>query len=112
MGNSGYHKAGSTQLHLGVESAEKKGKSMRKLFVTALVVILVSPFLYGAQCQKTCRTSEYRSPIHFMPQLPTKKCVGDVMPFYWKGEYHVFYLTNPLGNRSDKLEGISAGIET
>ena len=37
----------------------------------------------------------YRSLIHFMP---SKRAVGDVMPFYWKGEYHVFYLTNPTGN--------------
>ena len=37
----------------------------------------------------------YRSLIHFMPG---KRAVGDVMPFYWKGEYHVFYLTNPTGN--------------
>ena len=24
--------------------------------------------------------------------------VGDVIPFYWKGEYHVFYLLNATGN--------------
>jgi hypothetical protein len=34
----------------------------------------------------------YTDPIHFKPKLPTKKAVGDVMPFYWKGEYHIFYL--------------------
>ena len=41
------------------------------------------------------RPAPYRSPIHFMP---SRRAVGDVMPFYWKGEYHVFFLTNPTGN--------------
>ena len=36
---------------------------------------------------------ETDDPIHFRPKLPAKKTVGDVMPFYWKGEYHIFYLT-------------------
>jgi len=40
-------------------------------------------------------TPAYRSPIHFKP---SRRKVGDVMPFYWKGQYHVFYLTNPTGN--------------
>ncbi|MCX6343518.1 MAG: hypothetical protein NT018_00420 [Armatimonadetes bacterium] len=44
---------------------------------------------------------EYRSPIHFMP---AKRAVGDVMPFYWKGEYHVYYLTNPTGNNDVNWE--------
>ena len=35
------------------------------------------------------------SPIHFIPR---KRAVGDVMPFFWNGAYHVFYLTNPTGN--------------
>ena len=47
-------------------------------------------------------------PIHFKPKLPTKKTVGDVMPFYWKGEYHVFYLTNPMGNRDVNWEHCSS----
>lgn len=50
------------------------------------------------------RKTEYRDPIHFKPSLPTKKTVGDVMPFYWKGAYHVFYLTNPLGNQDVNWE--------
>jgi len=29
---------------------------------------------------------------------PDKRSVGDVMPFFWKGEYHVFYLLNNSGN--------------
>ncbi len=52
--------------------------------------------------------ARYRSPIHFKPKLPTKKTVGDVMPFYWKGEYHVFYLTNPMGNHDVNWEHCSS----
>lgn len=29
---------------------------------------------------------------------PEKRSMGDGMPFYWKGEYHVFYLLNNSGN--------------
>jgi beta-fructofuranosidase len=50
----------------------------------------------------------YSDPIHFKPKLPTKKTVGDVMPFYWKGEYHVFYLTNPMGNNDVNWEHCSS----
>ena len=71
---------------------------MRKILLTVSFVVLVAPFLYGAERATSCAAPKYRSPIHFKPDLPTKKAVGDVMPFYWKGEYHVFYLTNPLGN--------------
>ena len=35
------------------------------------------------------------SSVRFCPE---KRSVGDVMPFYWKGEYHVFYLLNNSGN--------------
>jgi len=75
-----------------------KDKSMRKILVTALLAVLVSSSLCGAEHPTTGKVPEYRSPIHFKPTLPKKKVVGDVMPFYWKGEYHIFYLTNPLGN--------------
>jgi sucrose-6-phosphate hydrolase SacC (GH32 family) len=47
------------------------------------------------------KIQEYRSPIHFMP---AKRAVGDVMPFCWKGEYHLFYLTNPTGNNDVNWE--------
>lgn len=47
-------------------------------------------------------------PIHFTPKLPKKKTVGDVMPFFWKGEYHVFYLTNPMGNNDVNWEHCSS----
>ena len=50
---------------------------------------------------QTDKMPEYRSPIHFMP---AKRAVGDVMPFYWRGEYHVFYLTNPTGNHDVNWE--------
>jgi sucrose-6-phosphate hydrolase SacC (GH32 family) len=50
---------------------------------------------------QTDKMPEYRSPIHFMP---IRRAVGDVMPFYWKGEYHVFYLTNPTGNNDVNWE--------
>ena len=57
---------------------------------------------------KANRNREYRSPVHFRPSLPVKKAVGDVMPFYWNGEYHVFYLTNPLGNHDVNWEHCSS----
>jgi len=48
-------------------------------------------------CFMTARAEAvvYHPTIHFMP---SHRAVGDVMPFYWKGEYHVFFLTNPTGN--------------
>jgi sucrose-6-phosphate hydrolase SacC (GH32 family) len=50
----------------------------------------------------------YADPIHFKPKRPTKRTVGDVIPFFWKGEYHVFYLTNPLGNHDVNWEHCSS----
>ncbi len=44
-----------------------------------------------------------RSNVHFMP---SRRAVGDVMPFYWNGEYHVFYLMNPTGNYDVNWEHI------
>jgi len=57
---------------------------------------------------KSIYPKPYSDPIHFKPKLPTKKTVGDVMPFYWKGEYHVFYLTNPMGNNDVNWEHCSS----
>ncbi len=37
---------------------------------------------------------DHRSPIHFRP---AKGVLADTIPFYWKGEYHVFYLLGGLG---------------
>ena len=51
---------------------------------------------------------KYYDPIHFKPKLPKKKTVGDVMPFFWKNEYHVFYLTNPMGNHDVNWEHCSS----
>jgi len=75
---------------------------MKKVLVTAFLAIHVLSSLCGAQ-----GSAKYRDPIHFRPALPKKKAVGDVMPFYWKGEYHVFYLTNPLGNHDVNWEHCS-----
>ena len=36
----------------------------------------------------------FRSPIHYCPSVGT---VADIIPFFWKGEYHVFYLHHGLG---------------
>ena len=44
-----------------------------------------------------------RSPLHF---YPSKRSVGDIMPFFWKGAYHVFHLTNPTGNQDVNWEHI------
>lgn len=35
-----------------------------------------------------------RSPVHLYPQ---ERLIGDVMPFYHNGEYHIFYLLNASG---------------
>lgn len=35
----------------------------------------------------------YVSPIHFRPKVGV---LADTIPFYWKGEYHVFYLRGPM----------------
>jgi len=38
--------------------------------------------------------------------VPSRRQVGDVMPFYWNDEYHVFYLMNPTGNYEINWEHI------
>jgi beta-fructofuranosidase len=38
--------------------------------------------------------------------VPGRRGFGDPMPFYWNGEYHVFYLTNPAGNYDVNWEHI------
>jgi hypothetical protein len=38
--------------------------------------------------------------------VPSRRQVGDTMPFYWKGEYHVYYLMNPTGNYQINWEHI------
>jgi sucrose-6-phosphate hydrolase SacC (GH32 family) len=35
----------------------------------------------------------FASPIHFRPKVGV---LADTIPFYWKGEYHVFYLRGPM----------------
>ena len=37
----------------------------------------------------------YADPIHYRPQVGV---LADTIPFYWKGEYHVFYLHGRVGN--------------
>ncbi|MHC4755303.1 MAG: GH32 C-terminal domain-containing protein [Planctomycetota bacterium] len=37
----------------------------------------------------------YDSPIHFRPH---GWALADTMPIFWKGEYHVFYLSAPMGH--------------
>lgn len=66
-----------------------------------MVAFATLAFCSASTVAQTDKKSEYRSPIHFMP---SKRAVGDVMPFYWKGEYHVFYLTNPTGNNDVNWE--------
>jgi sucrose-6-phosphate hydrolase SacC (GH32 family) len=70
-----------------------------KLMVAFATLALCS----ASAVAQTDKMPEYRSPIHFMP---AKRAVGDVMPFYWKGEYHVFYLTNPTGNNDVNWEHV------
>ena len=56
----------------------------------------------------------YDSPIHFRP---AKGVLADTIPFFWKGEYHVFYLLGgPAGSlgthclqRPGALEGTAHG---
>ena len=36
----------------------------------------------------------YRSPVHYRPE---QGALADAIPFYWNGEYHVFYLLAGLG---------------
>ena len=66
-----------------------------KTAMTYMLLILMLLSISAASAQDIDKIQEYCSPIHFMP---AKRAVGDVMPFYWKGEYHLFYLTNPTGN--------------
>ena len=39
--------------------------------------------------------SNYASPIHYRPR---RGVFADPIPFYWKGEYHVFYLRGGIGH--------------
>ena len=36
----------------------------------------------------------YHSPIHYRPSIGQ---LGDTIPFFWKGEYHIFYLHGGVG---------------
>jgi sucrose-6-phosphate hydrolase SacC (GH32 family) len=63
--------------------------------MTTRMMIGFATLVFCSATAGTDKMPEYRSPIHFMP---AKRAVGDVMPFYWKGEYHVFYLLNNSGN--------------
>ena len=36
----------------------------------------------------------YTSPIHFRPKVGV---LADTIPFFWKGEYHIFYLRGSIG---------------
>ena len=38
--------------------------------------------------------NKYVSPIHFRPATGV---LADTIPFYWKGEYHIFYLRGSIG---------------
>ena len=58
----------------------------------------------------------YVSPIHFRPKVGV---LADTIPFYWNGEYHIFYLRGPMAkvplgahclNRLGALEGACAGV--
>jgi hypothetical protein len=53
-----------------------------KLIVAFATLALCS----ASAVAQTDKMPEHRSPIHFMP---AKRAVGDVMPIYRKGEYHV-----------------------
>jgi sucrose-6-phosphate hydrolase SacC (GH32 family) len=41
-----------------------------------------------------CDETSYRSPIHFRPAVGV---FADPIPFFWKGDYHVFYLRGAAG---------------
>jgi sucrose-6-phosphate hydrolase SacC (GH32 family) len=73
----------------------------KEILKIVFLAVVVSPVVCGAEPREADKMQAYRSPIHFMP---SKREVGDVMPFYWKGEYHVFYLTNPTGNHDVNWE--------
>ena len=36
----------------------------------------------------------YKSPVHFKPE---RGVLADTIPFFWKGEYHIFYLRGGIG---------------
>ena len=59
-----------------------------------LLMALLSALLLAAVVPLHAETTPSAS-IRFTP--PTR-AVGDVMPFYHAGEYHVFYLLNASGN--------------
>jgi beta-fructofuranosidase len=40
------------------------------------------------------RTTRYDSPIHFRPSVGA---LADTIPFFWKGDYHIFYLRADIG---------------
>jgi beta-fructofuranosidase len=38
--------------------------------------------------------AHYKSPIHYRPK---EGVLADTIPFYWEGEYHIFYLRGSIG---------------
>lgn len=75
--------------------------SPNKLFCVLMFVIFLTSVSFGenktnatdvqAALSGKEDTGNMKDPIHFHP----KTGMGDVLPFYWNGEYHIFYQAAP-----------------
>lgn len=62
---------------------------MRICVVFVLLTVSMGTPVLGAEVSST-----YVSPIHFRPAVGV---LADTIPFFWKGDYHIFYLRGNIG---------------
>ena len=53
---------------------------------------IVSPHYLSAKTDQNKLTQTTKAMLHFRPEGMK---AGDVIPFFWKGSYHLFYLKGP-----------------
>ncbi len=88
-------------------AAKDKGASRRRKWRALLalstmitgmaeMISLAETPLYPSisEAEKTMAQPAFVSPIHYRPRVGS---VGDTIPFFWKGQYHIFYLRAGVG---------------
>jgi beta-fructofuranosidase len=63
--------------------------TLRRICRPLAALLLGAAVLRGGDLELRTSANRYDSPIHYRPKLGS---VADVIPFYWAGVYHVFYL--------------------
>ena len=64
----------------------------RRAALTVLLSVFSAVTLPASAPRSPQQTANTKPTLHFRPQDAK---AGDVIPFYWKGDYHLFYLKGP-----------------